>query len=460
MTHDLASGQTRMAPSHTPERLAATRVWVADPGCGRRAEKARRSWSLRPRGRPVDRSSQLAARTSVPGGNRSRDPSTLSQPHRCAACERCGFGPAFARPRHWAGLVRRARAATRGAERADLGGEQSPWKDRVSSRRKRRRDTTDSSAEQGPEVGRFASSRNLAVTSVHGRAGCGSRSRPSDGSRRRPRAPPSVHAPQRRRGDAPRADGDHPAALGPVADGLARDPGLPVGRCASVKVGVRLRADRSFHRSRWRLAPARLFGGSDATPVTAREATARGDAVSGCRRGKLFVGCEPASRGGRTEVRHRLRTGPAPSCPKRGEPLAGYGAQQTRGPCAEQTVEVVRNHEGGTCPAPGSVGPKGARSLEWTRTGDVGGGARESHERRTRCEAGPTLARALRRGSQGHEGRRSRLRSGRPSVVGTPRGPSRQRRKVEEGAGKANDPLPSRRLGQRSVGFVAASQRP
>jgi len=81
MTHDLASGQTRMAPSHAPERLAATRVWVADPGCGRRAEKARRSWSLRPRGRPVDRSSQLAAKTSVPGGNRSRDPSTPSQPH-------------------------------------------------------------------------------------------------------------------------------------------------------------------------------------------------------------------------------------------------------------------------------------------------------------------------------------------------------------------------------------------
>jgi hypothetical protein len=34
---------------------------------------------------------------------------------------------------------------------------------------------------------------------------------------------------------------------------------------------------------------------------------------------------------------------------KRNEPLAGYEAQQTHGSLAEQTVEVVRNHEDGTC---------------------------------------------------------------------------------------------------------------
>jgi hypothetical protein len=33
---------------------------------------------------------------------------------------------------------------------------------------------------------------------------------------------------------------------------------------------------------------------------------------------------------------------------KRGEPLTGCGVQQTRDFSAAKTVEVVRNHEGGT----------------------------------------------------------------------------------------------------------------
>lgn len=33
---------------------------------------------------------------------------------------------------------------------------------------------------------------------------------------------------------------------------------------------------------------------------------------------------------------------------KRGEPLAGCEVQQTHGPLAEEAVEVVRNHGGGT----------------------------------------------------------------------------------------------------------------
>jgi hypothetical protein len=33
---------------------------------------------------------------------------------------------------------------------------------------------------------------------------------------------------------------------------------------------------------------------------------------------------------------------------KRGEPLTGCGVQQTRDFHAEQAVEVVRNHKGGT----------------------------------------------------------------------------------------------------------------
>jgi hypothetical protein len=76
-----------------------------------------------------------------------------------------------------------------------------------------------------------------------------------------------------------------------------------------------------------------------------------------------------------------------------------HGLQNTRSRHAEQTVEVVRNHEGGPSGSCGSelprvvftretgcfgiTNPEG--SLEWTRDDEVGGGARanESHERRT-----------------------------------------------------------------------------
>jgi hypothetical protein len=44
---------------------------------------------------------------------------------------------------------------------------------------------------------------------------------------------------------------------------------------------------------------------------------------------------------------------------------AGSGVQQTRSPSAEETVEVVRNHEGGT-------GPGG-----WTRQAEGSLGSRE-----------------------------------------------------------------------------------
>ena len=80
-------------------------------------------------------------------GNRRRDPSgAATGPKSRPASRAPGLWPAVsARPRHgpgWSGA------------RVDLGGEQSPWKDRVFVRRQRRTDTTDSSTEQGPEVGR------------------------------------------------------------------------------------------------------------------------------------------------------------------------------------------------------------------------------------------------------------------------------------------------------------------
>jgi hypothetical protein len=82
---------------------------------------------------------------------------------------------------------------------------------------------------------------------------------------------------------------------------------------------------------------------------------------------------------------------------KRGEPLTGCGVQQTRDPAAEQTVEVVRNHEGGTRAGVWQRRPEGSfGSREWTQPGHTGGGATlESHERRNHREAVPTLSRAL-----------------------------------------------------------------
>jgi hypothetical protein len=43
-------------------------------------------------------------------------------------------------------------------------------------------------------------------------------------------------------------------------------------------------------------------------------------------------------------------------------PMVGSGMQQARKPPVEQTVEVVRNHEGGTCVGLGSPMPKAPES--------------------------------------------------------------------------------------------------
>jgi hypothetical protein len=59
--------------------------------------------------------------------------------------------------------------------------------------------------------------------------------------------------------------------------------------------------------------------------------------------------------------------------------LAGSGVQQTRNCHSEKTVEVVRNHDGGTRPAPGDAGPKEpalrSQPPEWTSGRYIGGRA-------------------------------------------------------------------------------------
>jgi hypothetical protein len=58
----------------------------------------------------------------------------------------------------------------------------------------------------------------------------------------------------------------------------------------------------------------------------------------------------------------------------------GSGMQQAHGAEEEETVEVVRNHEGGTSEAPGSVSPKSAPQ------GDDGSGLQRVCRRRGSLE--------------------------------------------------------------------------
>jgi hypothetical protein len=70
----------------------------------------------------------------------------------------------------------------------------------------------------------------------------------------------------------------------------------------------------------------------------------------GCRRAEFFEGCE--TRCGESGIHATSAASAADGDGgqrKRNEPLAGCGAQQTHSSFAEETVEVVRNHEDGTC---------------------------------------------------------------------------------------------------------------
>jgi hypothetical protein len=168
--------------------------------------------------------------------------------------------------------------------------------------------------------------------------------------------------------------------------------------------------------ARFRLLSAVVCAGNS------KKATGRSDAV-------LAAGEGNSSKG----VNRVAGKAPWPSAALRGEGRSG-GTGNAANPCpvagcnkpanqrAEQTVEVVRNHEGGTFTAPGSAVTKGACPREWTHAGDVGGRANANLTRGRSCrEATPAFAGALRSGDQGHEGGHSSTsvedgrRNGKPS---------------------------------------------
>ena len=102
-----------------------------------------------------------APRNASPATGSGRDPARVNLRRdpsgpEVSAVRRVGQRPGSLLGPRFGGGSRRLGIAGLERDLRDLGGEQSPWKDRVSSRWQRRCDTTDSLAEQGPEVGRFA----------------------------------------------------------------------------------------------------------------------------------------------------------------------------------------------------------------------------------------------------------------------------------------------------------------
>jgi hypothetical protein len=104
--------------------------------------------------------------TASAAGGEGEPPKAAQWPDKAAAC-RHGGRPGHSDPglrlgpgAFWSGIARLER------RERDLGGEQSPWKDRVTGRWQRQLVTTDSSAEQSLEVGCSVRFRR-ALTSAH-----------------------------------------------------------------------------------------------------------------------------------------------------------------------------------------------------------------------------------------------------------------------------------------------------
>jgi hypothetical protein len=115
---------------------------------------------------------------------------------------------------------------------------------------------------------------------------------------------------------------------------------LPLPRLDLRAYAPRTSGDRGRRGHRLRPAP---HAGQDSND---RKATGRSDAFPAVDEGNSSEG---ANRTAGTDPGRWPPSGDLlPARTKRGEPSAGCGVQQTRNSCAEQTVMVVRNHEGGT----------------------------------------------------------------------------------------------------------------
>jgi hypothetical protein len=171
-------------------------------------------------------------------------------------------------------------------------------------------------------------------------------------------------------------------------------------------------------------------------------------------------------------------------------PRTGSGMQQARDLRAEETVEVVQNHEDGT--GFSRMAPRGPKpTATWVgvdarrqspspfRRCGVGGGARalvpdlrrkpwcsgsashESHERRSEVRPGQQVV--LCRGAKARGSARFHSPRGgwsRRGAVGTPRRPARQRARSGRERGRPTEPLRPRRGHGFVIGFRWRHARP
>lgn len=156
-------------------------------------------------------------------------------------------------------------------------------------------------------------------------------------------------------------------------------------------------------RGVWWVARSVLFGARGTRGESSgnrRRATA---AVMryGCRRGKSSEGVNRVAGNDSTDLcplpLGADGTGPRTSG-NAANPRSVAGCNKPAPSRAEQTVMVVRNHEGGTRPAAGTVGPKGASAPGSGRERGISAEGRypnESQESRRRREPTPALLRAL-----------------------------------------------------------------
>jgi hypothetical protein len=285
---------------------------------------------------------------------------------------------------------------------------------------------------------------------------------------------------------------------GPGNGGVLRSGGRPSAMCGGSSSNRRTRAHPVW---RWRLSRSR--GGWSAEPQggNGRGDTARLPARDSSRGVNCVAGKaarSPANRLGLGSVARNAAN-----------PMIGSGMQQARAFRGRSSAEVVRNHEGGSCPGCGSPGtravatPRGtvvaARRLFGAGASDAGpvseacrwrGDPDESQERRPgrlhlACGApGQRWAEA----SKWRRRPRGRGRSGdraSRALSGEPRGPHRPRsgvcaaravhaappgrRSVEEARGNAKNPHPGRSSGTmdgrirfrlRSPGWLASRACP
>jgi hypothetical protein len=197
-------------------------------------------------------------------------------------------------------------------------------------------------------------------------------------------------------------------------------------------------------------------------PKTGHAATAGGQRPQQCGtavdEGKSSKGVNRCARNARVS-RTTSRWSRGPDAGNARNPRAGSGVQQTRSRRAEETAEVVKNHEGGTrCrwlapsaqrrPRPPGVDARRVKRQRGTKAGIPRTLASRPPRRLRRP---PAIARALGRRSEDHEGR---PRGQRGAACAARSG--LRRRKVREhpesqletakavgGAGKTNDLLPT-----------------